>query len=164
MRTLLLANLLAFITSVVVAAQEPATVPALVTQNTTFATIQGTALSSTNGDMAASAVRLRDARTGRIVARQLTSPKGSFAFRVDPGSYVVELLDENDMVLAASTLVNANAGEVASTVVRLPFKIPPFGGLLGHTATEAAVITSAAAAAGVLAVDVAGQCASPPCQ
>ena len=45
---------------------------------------------------------------------------------VDPGSYIVELLGDGDTVLAASQLLNVNAGEAISTVVKLPFQLPPF--------------------------------------
>ena len=34
-------------------------------------------------------------------------------------------------VLAASQLINVNAGEAVSTLVKLPFRIPPFAGMLG---------------------------------
>src|SRR5687767_12755602 len=45
-----------------------------------FATIRGSALTSTNGSLATAAVRLRDARIGQIVATQVTDTSGMFAF------------------------------------------------------------------------------------
>lgn len=122
-----------------------------------FTTIQGNALNSTNGALPNATVRLRDARIGQIVDLQLTDKSGLFAFgAVDPGSYIVEII-ANDQVLAASQLLNANAGEVVSAVVKLPFKMPPFAGVLGSTTPSAAAVTSQAAAAGILAMDVAGE-------
>jgi hypothetical protein len=133
------------------------------TQESAFTVIQGNALSSSNGQLANSIVRLRDARLGRIVDSQVTDRSGLFAFRtVDPGSYVVELVGNDQTVLAASQVLNVNAGQVVSAVVRLPFRIPPFAGVFGHGAGEAtatipsaaAMVTSVAADAGVLAQNV----------
>jgi len=127
----------------------PAVLPG--TPETAFSTIRGNALDSTNGILPDSPVRLRDARLGRIISTQRTDTSGLFEFRaVDPGSYIVELLGATDKVLAASQLVNVNAGEVVSALVKLPFRLPPLGGLLGHTTAQAIAITSAAAATGVL--------------
>lgn len=127
----------------------PAVLPG--TRETAFSTIQGNALDSTSGILADSPVRLRDARLGRIISAQRTDKSGLFEFRaVDPGSYIVELLGTADAVLAASQLINVNAGEAVSAVVKLPFRIPPLGGLLGHSTAQAIAITSAAAATGVL--------------
>jgi hypothetical protein len=127
----------------------PAVLPG--TRETAFSTIQGHALDSTNGVLPGSPVRLRDARIGRIISRQRTDKLGVFEFRgVDPGSYVVELLDDTDSVVAASELIHVNAGETESAVVKLPFRLRPLGGLLSHTTAQAIAITSAAAAAGVL--------------
>lgn len=121
------------------------------TPETAFTTIQGNALDSANQMLPDSPVRLRDARLGRIVDRQVTDKSGLFAFRtVDPGSYVVELLSSDNTVLAASQVLNVNAGEAVSAIVKLPFRIPPFGGLFGHSAAQALTVTSAAAATGVL--------------
>jgi hypothetical protein len=111
-------------------------------------TIQGNALSSTNGQMSDAVVRLRDARFGRIVDSQVTDKSGMFAFKaVDPGSYIVEIVSNNQSILAASQLLNVNPGEAVSAVVKLPFKIPPFAGVMGSTAstpTATAVATQAA--------------------
>ena len=96
-------------------------------------TIQGNALNSTNGPMNDAVVRLRDARFGRIVDTQLTDKSGLFAFKaIDPGSYIVEIMSNDQSILAASQLLNVNAGEAVSAVVKLPFRIPPFAGILGR--------------------------------
>jgi hypothetical protein len=136
-------------TAVPVRSGAPAVLPG--TPEAAFSTIRGSAIDSTNGILPDSPVRLRDARLGRIVGMQRTDKSGLFEFRaVDPGIYIVELLSDTDTVLAASQLINVNAGEAVSTLVKLPFRLPALGGLLGHTTTQAIAITSAAAATGVL--------------
>jgi hypothetical protein len=125
-------------------------------------TIQGNAFTSTNGNLANAPLRLRDARSGRVVAATVTDKSGLFTFRsIEPGSYVVELLGPDQAVLAASDILNVNAGDAVSAIVKLPFRAPPFAGVLGHTATSAAIVSAAAAASGVLATTVSGQPASP---
>jgi hypothetical protein len=125
-------------------------------------TIQGNALNSTNGPLANMPVRLRDARFGRIVDEGVTDRSGFFAFRsLEPGSYVVELLGPDRTVLAASQILHVDAGTAVTALVKLPFKMSPFGGLFGHTAASALAIASAAAASGVLAMQVTGAEASP---
>ena len=116
--------------------------------------IQGNALSSTNGQMNNIVVRLRDARLGRIVDTQLTDKSGLFAFKaLDPGTYIVEIMSNDQSILAASQLLNVNAGEAVSAVVKLPFRIPPFAGIMGSTSTPTAVaVATEAAASSVAAV------------
>ena len=131
------------------------------TRAAVFSTIQGNALDSTNGALPNTPVRLRDARYGRIAASQATDTAGVFSFGpIDPGLYIVELLGKDNVVVAASQLLTASPGETVTAVVKLPFKIPPFAGILGHTVQQALAITSAAAASGVLATEVTGVDAS----
>jgi hypothetical protein len=126
-----------------------------------FVTIQGTALTSTNGLLTDATMRLRDARFGRIVGVTTTDRAGLFVFsHVSPGTYVVELLGADQSILAASQLLDVNAGEAVSAVVKLPFRIP-FAGALGKTAPSAAVIVATAAASGVLATRVTATDVSP---
>ncbi len=117
-------------------------------------TIQGNALNSTNGRLIGVLARLRDARFGRIVDAQLTDQSGLFAFTsVDPGSYIVEIMASDQSILAASQLLSVNAGEAATAVVKLPFRMPAFGGILGRTITPtAAAVATAAAVSTVAAV------------
>ena len=119
-----------------------------------LAIIQGNALNSTNGPMNNAVVRLRDARFGRIVDTQLTDKSGLFAFKaIEPGSYIVELMSNDQSILAASQLLNVNAGEAVSAVVKLPFRIPPFAGILGNTTLpSAAAVASQAAASSIVAI------------
>lgn len=105
------------------------------TRSNVFTTIQGNALNSTNGALADAPVRLRDVRLGRIVDVATTDKSGLFAFHgVDPGSYVVEIVGNDQVIMAASQIINVSSGEAVSAVVKLPFRLPAFGGLLGATA------------------------------
>jgi hypothetical protein len=118
-----------------------------------FASIQGTALDANSSVLPNAPVRLRDARSGRVSAAQRTDNSGLFAFpRLDPGSYVVELLSDEQTVLAASELLNVNGGESASAVVKLPYRVTPMAALLGHTTSAALAVAASAAATGVLAI------------
>src|SRR3954468_12704886 len=100
-------------------------------------TIQGNALNSTSGALNDAVVRLRDARFGRIVDTQLTDKSGLFAFKsVDPGTYIVEVINNNVAVLAARQLLNVNAGESGLAVVQLPLKLP-LAGAIGSADTSA---------------------------
>ena len=115
-------------------------------------TIQGNALNSTNGAMNGVVVRLRDARFGRIVDTQLTDKAGLFAFKaIDPGTYIVEVMSNDELVLAASQLLNINAGEAISAVVKLPFRLPALAGVLGSASAPSATAIALEAAAGGIA-------------
>ena len=146
------------------AAVSSATTPRLLpgTRLDVLTTIQGQALDSTNGQLPQTLVRLRDARVGRIVESKITDKDGTFAFKaLDPGSYIVEMMANDHTVLAASPLINVNAGESVSALVKLPFRIPPFAGVLGNTSPTAVAMMLTAAASGVLATTVSGQPVTP---
>ena len=132
------------------------------TRSEAFGTVRGSALNVDASALSGSVVRLRDVRSGRTVATTTTDTAGSFIFRsLDPGSYIVELLGVDNKVIAASEILNINAGDDASTIVRLPFRTRPYSGVLGHTMTSAILVTTAAAASGILATEIVGQQKSP---
>jgi len=125
-------------------------------------TIRGEAFDSTGKHLARTPVRLRDARVGRIVGTQFTDASGAFEFTaLDPGSYIVEIMGDDQTVLAASQLINVNAGEAATAVVKLAFRIPPFAGLLGNSTASAIAVIAQALASGVLVTTVSGQPVTP---
>ena len=132
------------------------------TRNSMFGTIQGNALNAANGPLADAMVRLRDARFGKVSNVELTDHAGLFAFgTVDPGNYVVELIDRSSVVLATSELLTVGAGETASAVVKLPSRRQTLAGFFGQGGVQQAlVVTAAAAAAGILAQSVTGVDAS----
>jgi len=126
------------------------------------ATIRGVALTAANKPLADAHIRLRNARTGRIVVMKITDQAGLFEFAsVEPGSYIVELVTAKDEVLAASDMLNPNGGDVLSTIVKLPYEIPAGGVFFGHMSASALAITATAAAAGVLATVATSHDVSP---
>lgn len=127
-----------------------------------FTTIQGNAVTANDGALPNQLVRLRDARFGRIVDTTITDESGLFSFRsVDPGSYIVELMGSDQTVIAASQILNVNAGDAVTAIVKLPFHAPPLAGVLGRSTTSAVIVAATAAASGVLATEVAGEQKSP---
>lgn len=103
-------------------------------------------------------IRLRNVDTGRGVARTVSDGDGRFRFdRADPGAYVVELLSDEDKVLAIGDLFGVLAGGQATTLVRLSSKTPWFVGFFGNAAAAA---ISAASVLGVTAVGSNGSPAS----
>jgi hypothetical protein len=143
-------------------AQTPAPRLASSTRTDVSTILQGNALTSTNGSLPDATLRLRDARLGRIVGTTTTDKLGFFSFRVmEPGSYIVELIGADQALLAASQILNINSGDRVSAIVKLPFRIQPLAGVLGHTVQSAAIVTATAAASGVLALAVAGSDVTP---
>ncbi len=137
------------------------------TRKSVLTTIQGNALDSSNGALPNSLVRLRDARIGRIVGTESTDKSGLFTFRgVDPGMYVVEVTGKDSTVLATSQVISLNAGEIISTIIKLPFQVPAFASLLGQTTQAAAAqsVVAAAASTGVLTTGPRAACVTGPCQ
>jgi hypothetical protein len=124
-------------------------------------TIAGLAVDRTGEGLPRAPVRLRDARFGRIFQTRATDETGRFKFTgLDPGSYVVELLDGDRGVKAASGLLHVVAGDTVTELIRLPAG-KFLAGFLGSTAPQAGAVLGAAAAAGVLATGVTGDSVSP---
>jgi Carboxypeptidase regulatory-like domain len=125
-------------------------------------TIQGSAVDSSDHALPGAPLRLRNARLGGIVSRIAADANGRFRFSaLDPGSYVIELTNDQGRVVASSQLLNVDAGDVVSTIVKLPNQKPPLGGLLGPTLGSAVAVAAAAATSGVLAATVTGDPSSP---
>ncbi|MDE3154727.1 MAG: carboxypeptidase regulatory-like domain-containing protein [Acidobacteriota bacterium] len=147
----------------------------------TLAQVTGVARTAQNGQVPYATLRLRDAATGRIAMTTNANETGAFTFTgVKPGYYVVELVDRAGNVLTTSPLITANAGDIVSTLVKLPLRIVPGAFVGGATSAGAgttaattttaataanvatiAAVASAAASAGVLAVAATGQPVSP---
>jgi len=118
------------------------------TRSGVLSTIEGKAVNAINNPLVDTPVRLRDARFGRIVDTAATDKQGAFIFRgVDPGTYVVEVMDaSNNTVVAASPLLNISSGEAFSALVKVPLRVPTVAGLLGTSPSTAAALTTAAQA------------------
>ncbi len=171
MRRTLLITLCAFaLTASSAVAQSPAAAAASKllpgTRSGVLSSIQGNAVSAQNGALPDTLVRLRDARMGRIVDTVTTDKQGMFAFKgVDPGNYVVEVMSPaNNAVMASSQMLNVSTGEAISALVKLPFRIPPFAGLIGNSSqttasavsTAAQAVTAAAASSNTVAETLSG--------
>ena len=135
--------------------------PVVVTPTPGATAIEGVTLTALSAPLPNASVRLRDVRSGRVTDATTSDKDGAFTFlRVDPGSYLVELVDRDQNVLAASPMLNLNAGELISTIVKLPLRMPA-AGLLGRGAPTLLAVVAASAAAGVLASTTPGQPVSP---
>jgi len=114
------------------------------------AIVRGVAWNSDNSPIPKAKVRLRNTHSGRVDANTLTGEDGQFAFNLgEGGSYVVELLGENDKVMAVGQSFRVEAGETVATFVRLPPKRPRFAGVFSNAAAAA---IAAAASVGVTAL------------
>jgi hypothetical protein len=135
----------AFLTAVVVASldvsgQSPRLLPG--TLSDAFARIGGCALDSVGALLRDATIRLRDARLGRSMEILRTDRDGHLSFRpVDPGSYVVEVVTENQTaVLAASQVINIEGGQVASVTIKLPFEASGLAYMFGNSPSRASAV------------------------
>ena len=139
------------------AQQTVPTSPLLSGQAGVFCAIVGTAVTSTNAALPNTPIRLREARFGHVLEIVMTDKFGAFEFRgLEPGNYVAELITPaHDAVLAATPIITLTAGQVVSTILRLPSRRPALG-ILGRSVPSVVAVTAAAVAAGVLAKSVVG--------
>ncbi|HET7221137.1 MAG TPA: hypothetical protein VFJ02_23945 [Vicinamibacterales bacterium] len=121
--------------------------------------IIGTAWKGDTTPFAQARIRLRNVQNGRGVATTVSDGEGRFRFdRIDPAAYVVELLANDDRVLAVGDLFGVNVGMQSVTVVRLTAKTPWHGGFWGNAAAAA---IAAASTLGVTANGTNGRPVSP---
>ena len=124
----------------------------------TTGTILGTAWRGDTTPYPQARLRLRNVHNGRGVARTVSDQDGRFRFeRVDPGAYVVELLSQDDKVLAVGDLFGVSSGSQSLTAVRLSSRAPWFSGFFGNAAAAA---IAAASTLGVTATGSNGRPAS----
>ena len=94
-------------------------------------------------------VRLRNARTGLISADTVADAQGEFVFQsIEPGMYVVEMMDAQGQVIAAGELLTVDVGQTVATIVKMTVRVAASGWF----SDAAGAIASAAASAGVLGV------------
>jgi hypothetical protein len=124
----------------------------------TTGTVVGTAWRGDTTPFPGARIRLRNINTGRGIATTVTNSDGIFRFDyIEPGAYVVELLAQDDKVLATGDLFSVSAGMQSATVVRLSTRTPWFGGFFGNAAAAA---IAAASTLGVTATGSSGRPAS----
>jgi hypothetical protein len=122
-------------------------------------TVIGTAWKGDTTPYPQARIRLRNVQTGRPNGLTVADGEGRFHFEgVEPGPYVVELLSEQDKVLAVGDLFAVTIDTEAVTLVRLTSKAPWSGGFFGNAA---AAVIAAASTLGVTAVGSNGRPASP---
>jgi hypothetical protein len=125
----------------------------------TTGTIVGTAWRGDTTPFPHARIRLRNITTGRGVGVTVTNSDGIFRFdHVEAGAYVVELLAQDDKVLATGDLFSVSAAMQSVTVVRLTTRTPWFGGFFGNAAAAA---IAAASTLGVTATGSNGRPVSP---
>lgn len=123
------------------------------------AMVLGTAWRADTSPIPYAPVRLRRLPSGLIAGRTGADASGEFTFGpVEPGTYIVELIDERERVLAASQIFTLEAGETVAVFVRLAARGPWLGDLLSNTAAS---VISSAASLGITAVAPPPQAASP---
>ena len=122
-------------------------------------TVVGHAWRADNSPLPQAHVRLRDVRTGRAVANTVADDRGQFTFdRVPTGAYVVELVDDDQRVLALGPLLGLSPDETVTTFVRLATQ-SPWG---SHFFTNAAAaVIAAASSLGITASGSSGLPVSP---
>jgi len=120
--------------------------------------IQGNAWTATSAPIPHARVRLRNVTSSRIAAVAQANEAGQFTFaNIEPGIYLVELVNENAAVLAVGHVFTIAQGETVATFVRLGTRVPWFSGFFGNAA---AAVASSAASQGITALAPIGRPAS----
>jgi hypothetical protein len=118
-------------------------------------TVLGTAWKADNTPIPQARLRLRNVTTGRGEATTTANGSGQFTFsNVEPGSYVIELINETGKVLALGQVFSLGPGETVATFVRLSARNSWLTGFFSNAATSA---VTAASSLGVTALGSDGQ-------
>jgi len=131
--------------------------------------IQGVARGANKTTLPNYTVNVRNATTGVLVDSTTSTETGTFTFAsLQPGNYIVEIVDAAGKVVGLSSSVAVTAGSTvavtvtASTVGAIAAATGGGFGLLGlGTAASIAVIGAAGAATALVAVQATGNNASP---
>jgi hypothetical protein len=147
------------ITTAVVSAQQPVQVESPKQANAAAprvsgdvrTVIHGVALDSEKKPLRNARLRLRNLEVNEIERTATSNARGEFMFPVRPETpYIVELADASGRILAVGDVVSARAGETAGTLVVLPSRLPPTGGIFAETAAS---VIAAATSIGLTVVD-----------
>jgi len=129
------------------------------TVSTRGGTVTGTVWRLDNSPVPDAALQLRDVTSGLVVRSTRGDQAGRFTFlRVNAGSYIVELVDDDRNVLALGQMFSLGPTETVATFIRLGASGARWSG--GFLSNAAAAALAAAAAAGVTAIGHGGQPAS----
>ena len=130
--------------------------------NPAQAQITGRVIGSGGNPIADVTVRARDLVSGQIGGSTSTAAAGQFAVTVNPGSYILEVVDAGGQIIGTSPFISAAAGTAIASVTITASSgalsaISTTGGLVSTlTSTAARSVTYAAAAAGVAGVVMPG--------
>src|SRR3954471_22781246 len=81
------------------------------------ASLAGTATTANGAILANVTVQLRDLATGEVAGTTTSSDKGEFSFTVlNPGDYVVEIVDASGQVIGTSGAVTLAAGATVTSL------------------------------------------------
>ena len=118
-------------------------------------TVSGTAISSANEPLANTHVRLRSVQTGKVTATTVTDAAGRFSLaRLDPDTYVIELLNATGQIIGTSTIIFVTSGAAITGVsVTSSFAAAPAARAVRFP-TTLAIVTAAAGSAAVAGVTV----------
>jgi hypothetical protein len=140
------------------ASAQPQTVIGRTVLNPSQAHISGRVVTP-NGDPIANAiVRARDLLNGQIGGSTSTASAGQFAMNVNPGSYLLEVVDTGGQIVGTSSFISASAGSaitsatVTATTGALSAVTTTAGLVATLGASAARSVTYAAAAAGIAGV------------
>jgi Carboxypeptidase regulatory-like domain len=137
-----------------------ATAPKLLpgTRVNVLSTIEGHATNASNVPLQDALIRLRDARYGRIVDTEKTDKQGAFTFRnVDPGTYVVEIVNPgNSTVIASSQILYVSTGDAVTALVKLPYAAVLGPSTASTVSSAAQAVLAAAAASSTIAETLVG--------
>ena len=82
-------------------------------------------------------LRLRNLNTNQIEQTTVANAAGEFTFVVRPDvPYVVEIADADKRTIAVGDVIVGQAGDVASTVVTVPGRLPAGTGMFSDTAAS----------------------------
>ena len=80
--------------------------------------LTGVARTTTGQPLADHTVRVRDVRTGDVIATSRTGASGAFLVAaLEPGSYVVEIVDLGGRIVGVSTIATVAEGRTATLAV-----------------------------------------------
>ena len=139
-------------------AAQPQAVTARTTPNSSQVQISGRVITPNGNPLAGAAVRARNLIDGQIGGSAATSSAGQYSLNINPGSYLVEVLDGGGQIIGTSPFIAATAGTaitgatvtVSSGALSAVTTAAGLASTLGTTVARS--VTYAAAAAGVAGV------------
>lgn len=111
------------------------------------ASISGTVVNPAGEPLGNVRVQARDLVNGQVVASTATSSTGQFSLTVDPGNYVIEVVDWAGQIIGTSAFIAVAACTAVTTAVVASTAL-----VAAAATTTALVVTAVAAAAGVAGV------------